>query len=68
MDCLSTLEGLTAKVIDPLGWHLDCRLGFSDCGSVLCHGLERNGGVLLIEDRLLAHCVCHGESKEEGGD
>ena len=66
MDCLSTLEALTAKAIGLLGWHLDCRLGFSDCGSVLCHGHERNGGVLLFKDRLLAHCICHEESEKEG--
>ena len=54
-----------AKAIGPLGWHLDCRLDFSDCGSVLYHGHERNGGVLLFEDWLLAHCVCHEESEEE---
>ena len=65
MDCSNTHEALTAKAIGPLGWHLDCRPGFSDCGSVLCHGLERNGGVLSIKDRLLAHCVCHEESEEE---
>ena len=54
-----------AKAIGPLGWHLDCRLDFSDCGSVLYHGHERNGGVLLFEDWLLAHCVCHEESEQE---
>ena len=64
MDCSSTLEALTAKAIGPLDWHLDCRLDFSDCGSVLYHGLERNGGVLSFKDRLLAHCVCHGDSEE----
>ena len=53
-----------AKAIGPLGWHLDCRLGFSDYGSVLCHGHEHNGGVLLFEDRLLAHCAYHKESEE----
>lgn len=54
-----------AKAIIPLGWHLDCRPEFSDYGSVLCHGHERNGGVLLLEDRLLAHCVGHQKLKEE---
>ena len=53
------------KATSPLGWHLDCRPGFSDYGSVLCHGHLRNGGVLLFEDRLLAHCVGHQKSKEE---
>ena len=68
MDCLSTLEALTVKAIGPLGWHLDCRLDFSDCGNVLYHGPERIGGVLLFKDRLLADCVCHGDSEEEGDD
>ena len=52
-----------ARATGPLGWHLDCRPGFSDCGSVLFHGHERNGGVLLFEDRLLAHIVGHQKLK-----
>ena len=54
MDCLSILEALMAKATGPPGWHLDCRLGFSDCGSVLCHGHERNGEVLLFKDPVIS--------------
>ena len=55
-----------AKAISPLDWHLDCRPGFSDYGSVLCHGHERNSAVLLFEGWLLAHFVGHQKLTKEG--
>lgn len=55
-----------AKATSPLGWHLDCIPGFSDYESVLCHGHERNGAVLLFDDWLLAHCVGHQKLTKEG--
>ena len=54
------------KATSPLGWHLDCKPGFSNYESGLYHGHLHNGGVLLFEDWLLAHCVGHQKSKEEG--